>query len=42
MFDIGGIQFEVCEPLGIRIDVLTPRALPEGFGVQELAEARWL
>jgi len=42
MFDIGGIQFEVSELLGIHVDVLTPRALPESFRAQVLAEARTL
>lgn len=38
MFDIGGIQFEVSELLGIKVDVLTPRALPESFRARVLAE----
>ena len=42
MFDIGGIQFEVSELLGIRVDVLTPRALPDSFRASVLAEARVL
>lgn len=42
MFDIGGIQFEVSELLGINVDVLTPRALPEAFRARVLAEARAL
>ena len=42
MFDIGGIQFEVSELLGIHVDVLTPRAVPAGFRAQVLAEARAL
>jgi len=42
MFDIGGIQFEVSELLGIRVDVLTPRALPESFRASVLAEAQAL
>ncbi len=42
MFDIGGIQFEVSELLGIKVDVLTPRALPESFRAQVMAEARAL
>ena len=40
MFDIGGIQFEVSELLGIKVDVLTPRALPTSFRDQVLAEAQ--
>ena len=42
MFDIGGIQFEVSELLGIKVDVLTPRALPESFRLRVMAEARSL
>ena len=42
MFDIGGIQFEVSELLGIKVDVLTPRALPEAFRASVMAEARAL
>ena len=38
-FDIGGIQFEVSELLGIRVDVLAPGALPESFRQRVLAEA---
>lgn len=40
MFDIGGIQFEVSELLGIQVDVVTPAALPEAFRQRVLAEAR--
>jgi predicted nucleotidyltransferase len=39
LFDIGGIQFEVSQLLGIDVDVLTPRALPEAFKATVLAEA---
>ena len=42
MFDIGGIQFEVSELLGINVDVLTPRALPESFRAKVMAEAQAL
>ncbi|WP_374664063.1 nucleotidyltransferase family protein [Ramlibacter sp.] len=31
LFDIGAIQYELTELLGIRIDVLTPASLPESF-----------
>ena len=31
LFDLGAIQIELQELLGIRVDVLTPRALPEAF-----------
>ena len=40
MFDIGGIQFELSELLGIRVDVVTPRGLPESFRAKVLSEAR--
>ena len=39
LFDIGGIQFEVSQLLGIEVDVLTPRSLPESFKATVLAEA---
>ena len=42
MFDIGGIQFEVAELLGIDVDVVTPRALHASFRQQVLAEATLL
>lgn len=42
LFDVGSIQFEVAELLGIKVDVLTPRALPESFRAQVLAEAKAL
>ena len=42
MFYIGGIQFEVSELLGIKVDVLTPRALPDSFRASVLAEAQLL
>ena len=31
LFDIGAIQFELSELLGLAVDVLTPRALSEKF-----------
>lgn len=42
LFDIGGIQVEVSELLGIHVDVVTPLALPAAFRQQVLAEARLL
>ena len=42
MFHIGGIQFEVSELLGIKVDVVTPRGLPESFRAKVLSEARSL
>jgi predicted nucleotidyltransferase len=38
-FDVGGVQFEVSELLGIQVDVLTPDALPTAFRSRVLAEA---
>ncbi|MDB5879288.1 MAG: nucleotidyltransferase [Variovorax sp.] len=38
-FDIGGVQFEVSELLGIPVDVLTPDALPMAFRSRVIAEA---
>ena len=39
LFDIGAIQYELTELLGISIDVATPRALPEDFRHIVLSEA---
>jgi predicted nucleotidyltransferase len=39
LFDIGAIRFELGELLGIRVDVLTPKGLPEKFRDLVLAEA---
>lgn len=38
-FDIGGIQFEVSELLGIPVDVLTPLAIPADWRDRVLKEA---
>jgi len=40
LFDLGGLQEELEELLGVRVDVVTPRDLPECFRAQVLAEAR--
>jgi len=37
--DIGAIQYELTELLGIPVDVLTPRALPESLRNRVLADA---
>lgn len=42
MFDLCGLQMELEELLGIKVDVLTPRSLPEKFRQQVLNEARVL
>jgi predicted nucleotidyltransferase len=39
LFDIGAIRFELGELLGIPVDVLTPKGLPEKFRDLVLAEA---
>lgn len=39
LFDIGAIRHEIFELLGVPVDVLTPRALPENFRAAVLAEA---
>jgi len=40
LLDIGKIQFELNELLGINVDVLTPGALPEKLREKILAEAK--
>lgn len=40
MMDIGAIRYELKQLLGIPVDVLTPRALPEHFKSVVLREAR--
>lgn len=40
LFDLGGLQLELEELLGIRVDLLTPGDLPLKFRDQVLAEAR--
>jgi predicted nucleotidyltransferase len=39
LFDIGAIRHELLQILGIPVDVLTPKALPEKFRAAVLAEA---
>ena len=39
MFDIGAIRYELKELLGLEVDVLTPRALPDSFRNRVLEEA---
>ena len=39
LFDIGAIRHELLKLLGVRVDVLTPQALPERFRARVLAEA---
>jgi hypothetical protein len=40
LFDIGAIRTELHDLLGIRVDVVTPKALPEKWRAHVLAEAR--
>lgn len=39
LFDIGAIRHELLQLLGVPVDVLTPKALPENFRAMVLAEA---
>lgn len=39
MMDIGAIRYELHQLLGIEVDVLTPKALPDSFRALVLAEA---
>lgn len=39
LFDIGAIRHELLQLLGVPVDVLTPKALPEKFRAKVLAEA---
>ncbi len=40
LFDLGGLQIELEELLGVPVDLLTPGDLPEKFREKVLAEAR--
>lgn len=40
MFDIGKIMHELQNLLGVKVDVLTPNALPDSFRARVLSEAR--
>ena len=40
LMDVAGIQVELERLLGIPVDVLTPKALPEKFRAEVLAEAQ--
>ncbi len=39
LFDIGAIRHELRDLLGLPVDVLTPRALPEKFRQQVIEES---
>lgn len=40
LFDIGAIRHELGQLLGVRVDVLTPNAIPDSFKSAVLAAAR--
>ena len=40
LFDLGGLQDELEQLMGVPVDVLTPKDLPPKFRAQVLAEAR--
>lgn len=40
LFDVGAIRTELTELLGIKVDVLTPGALPDRWKMDVLKEAR--
>lgn len=40
LFDIGAIRHELLQLLGVPVDALTPKALPEKFRAEVLSEAR--
>jgi hypothetical protein len=39
LFDVGAIRWELRTLLGIEVDVVTPRALPDSFRAEVLASA---
>lgn len=40
LFDLGGLQGELEDLLGIKVDVMTPNSLPDKFRAAVLAEAQ--
>ena len=40
LFDLGGLQGELEDLLGVKVDVLTPNSLPDKFRAAVLAEAQ--
>ena len=40
LFDVGAIQAEISELLGVNVDVLTPGALPDRWKMEVLKEAK--
>ncbi len=40
LFDVGAIQAEISELLGVNVDVLTPGALPDRWKTEVLKEAK--
>lgn len=39
LFDIGAIRHELLQLLGVQVDVMTPKSLPEGFRAEVVAQA---
>lgn len=39
LFDLGALQIELAELLGVNVDLVTPADLPEGLRARVLAEA---
>ncbi|MBL1263046.1 nucleotidyltransferase family protein [Methylomicrobium sp. RS1] len=39
LLDVAAIQYEIAQLLGVSVDVLTPKALPEKFRNRVIAEA---
>jgi predicted nucleotidyltransferase len=39
LFDIGAIRHELLQLLGVQVDVVTPKSLPEGFRAEVVAQA---
>jgi predicted nucleotidyltransferase len=40
LFDIGAIRHELLQLLGVQVDVLTPKALPDSFRAKVIQEAQ--
>ena len=39
LFDVGAIRWKLRDLLGVPVDIVTPRALPDSFRAEVLAEA---
>jgi predicted nucleotidyltransferase len=42
LFDLGGLQDDLQQLMGIPVEVVTPNDLPASFRARVLEEARWL